>query len=252
MIISPILLAFIVQAWCNYNRFGNVLKFSDYSHYTKITKLKKTDLAEYNKQLAIKDFQINRIPSNFSQYFLYQKDLFINKFPYFNALENNSQELSYEKGSPIFPFPLIYSWIFIVSALGIFKILSSKDANESKIILSLLAIQVIATLMYKTTAHHYQANFLPLCTFTFFHYLHNLGRKNSFKGKLNLIISTILISYSILATTGFALNWRANNSFKNIEGSKTKARSYIAKVNRGFFKEIRKYLMSQGFIVNCD
>ena len=239
LLLLPFFLCSSVQLWYNHERFGNIFSFSDFKYYGKWLDMKEKSERRYINKSSIPGFSFTRIPVNFKYYFLpYSKELYLNQFPYLKVIhppiKKRIRNFEYEYAGPVFPFTLLYTWLFISSLIGgvyLYKRKTDQSFTTELIFYSFL-LQGLIILMYKGLYHRYQAEFMPVMVFSFFFYLYNLDLKSKLIHSRDFIIMILLLVYSVVFTGLYSLSFKAYSYFHLPGSEKEKARRLIWSLRR--------------------
>jgi uncharacterized membrane protein len=230
MALSPFLVCLSFQLWYNKKRFDSYFKFADYKYYGKWVEKKESDPEFYKNKSSIKLVSFDRIANNYKYYFVLNTKLYKNEFPYLIVkhppVGKLIKEYKYESAGPIFPFPQIYTWLFLLGLMGIIFSISTK--SKFKYLLIFFFIQAINILMFKATLQRYQAEFMPLFFFGFLGLLSILKTNSLCLGyRLVAIIITLI---SALTTCLYALAFKAESFFYDPGEGQIKAQKLISNI----------------------
>jgi hypothetical protein len=237
-ILIPVILSLSLQAWVNQTRFGSVFTFCDYKIYDKWLQYKDSQPKIYKQRSSIEILKFSRVAKNSRCYLKIKKYNFKDRFPYFKPINTYFPKgpfhENYEEGSQVFPFPWVYSWLFVAFIFGSVAIFRRKQFSLEVIFLCFF-LEAFSILCYKAINQRYLAEFMPLCCFCFYFYLVDFKNKG-----IAIPLKILLVIYSIIVTTAVALDWRARNPYSQQDRVKKKTRNFINKTNNQIKKFLKK------------
>lgn len=195
IVLMPALIALSFQLWYNYDRFGSVTKFIDYTYYSD-SKYHHVPVDLINPQ-RIQTFIIN--------FFGFRKEYFSNKPPYVVVpyAYFPKPEIFYVcYGSRAISLIVVSPWLIIGAAMGAIMLFT----NAGMLVIKLCGISYLLNwfilFTYIGIIHRYSNEFLPFLVFMYSYLLLNIGKQNFYeKYKSGIMLFIIFIStFSIIAT----------------------------------------------------